>query len=113
MKKIEAIIEPSQVEDMKVNLADIGIHSVTVTDVRAFGASGGRTLVYRGVRFDAPYVMEAKLEMMVADEAADRAVAILQEAAKADEAGERRVFVFSLDAAASRLRSAKKSAAAV
>ena len=112
MKKIEAIIEPSQVEDTKEHLADIGILSVTVTDVRAFGASGGRSLVYRGVRFDAPYVMEAKLEMMVADEAADRAVAMLQEAAKTDEEGERRVFVFSLDAA-SRLRSTKKSVAAV
>jgi nitrogen regulatory protein P-II 1 len=104
MKKIEAIVEPAEVEGIKEELSTIGIRSVTVTEVRGFGASGGRTLVYRGVRFDAPYVVEAKLETVVADEVAERAVAILRKEAKTDEERQPRVFVLSLDDA-SRLRS--------
>ncbi len=112
MKKLEAIVEPSGVEGLKEHLSGIGIDGVTVTEIRDFGSSGGRTLVYRGVRFDAPYTVEAKLEMVVADEKADGAVAILREAAKTDGEGEARVFVLSLEDA-SRLRTAKKAAAAV
>ena len=97
MKKIEAIIQPEEVQAAKEHLADVGINSVTVTDVRSFGPSGGRTLVYRGVRFDAPYVVEAKLETVVADETADKAVAILRKVAKADTEGQARVVVLSLD----------------
>jgi len=85
---------------------------VTVTEVRAFGVSGGRTLVYRGIKCEALYVTEAKLEMMVADETADGVVTVLQRAAKTDEAGVGRVFVFSLDDTA-RLGMAKKSVAVV
>jgi len=105
MKKIEAIVEPSEVEVVKEGLIGMGIGGVTVTEVRAFGPSGGRTLVYRGVRCEAPYALEAKLEIVVADEAADRAVTILREAAKTDELGQARVFLFALDDA-SRLRRA-------
>ena len=104
MKKIEAIVEPAEVEGVKEELSAMGIHSVTVTEVRGFGASGGRTLVYRGVRFDAPYVVEAKLEIVAADERADKAVTILRTRAKTDEEGQPRVLVLSLDDA-SRLRS--------
>ena len=112
VKKIEAIVEPSEVEGVKEGLSGIGVGPVTVTEVRAFGASGGRTLVYRGVRCEAPYVTEAKLEMMVADETADGVVTVLQRAAKTDESGVGRVFVFSLDDTA-RLGMAKKSVAVV
>jgi nitrogen regulatory protein PII len=112
VKKIEAIVEPSEVEGVKEELSGMGIRAVTVTEVRAFGASGGRTLVYRGVRCEAPYVAEAKLEIVVADEAAHEAVTLLQQAAKTDEGGEGRVFVFSLDDMA-RMRTERKSVAAV
>lgn len=112
MKKIEAIVEPSEVEGVKAGLSGIGVRGVTVTEVRAFGASGGRTLVYRGMRCEAPYVTEAKLEMVVADETADGAITVLRQVAKTDEAGDGRVFVFSLDDTAG-LRTAKKSVAAV
>jgi nitrogen regulatory protein P-II 1 len=112
VKKIEAIVEPSEVEGVKEGLSGIGVGAVTVTEVRAFGASGGRTLVYRGVRCEAPYVTEAKLEMMVADDSADGVVTVLQRAAKTDESGVGRVFVFSLDDTA-RLGMAKKSVAVV
>ena len=68
--------------------------------------------MYRGRKYEPPYVTEAKLEMAVDDEAADRVVTVLQEAAKTDEAGESRILVFSLDNTAS-LKVAKKSVAAV
>jgi len=110
MKKIEAIVEPSEVEGVRGGLNKIGVGALTVTEVRDFGVSGGRTLVYRGVRFDAPYVVKAKVEVVVADDSADRAAAILREAAKTDGEGRARVFVFSLDDV-SRLAKARKAAA--
>ena len=110
MKKIEAIVELTEVEGVKEGLSGIGVGALIVTEVRAFGASGGRTLVYRGMKCEAPYVTEAKLEMMVADDSADGVVTILQRAAKTDESGTGRVFVFSLDDTA-RLGAAKKSVA--
>jgi len=112
MKKIEAIVEPSEVQGVKEHLTGMGIRAVTVTEVRDLGASGGRTLVYRGIKCEAPYVTEAKLEMVVSDETADGVVTVLQRAAKTDEAGQGRVFVFSLDDTAGS-RMAKRSVAAV
>lgn len=112
MKKLEAIVEPSEVEVVKEGLTGMGIGAFTVTEVRDFGACGGRTLVYRGVRFDAPYVVEAKVEVVVGDDAADRAVTVLEHAAKADGEGQKRVCVITLDDA-SRLKTAKKSVAAL
>ena len=97
MKKIEAMLEPSEVEGVKGRLSGIGVREVTITEVHDFGASGGHILVHRGRKYELPYVVEAKLEMVVADEGATRAVAILQDAAKMDDAGRARVLVFSVD----------------
>ena len=97
MKKIEAILEPSEVEGVRERLSGVGVREVAVTEVHDFGASGGHILVHRGRKYELPYVIEAKLEVVVGDEGASRAVAILQDAAKMDDAGGARVLVFSLD----------------
>jgi nitrogen regulatory protein PII len=97
LKKIEAMLEPSEVEGVRDRLSGVGVREVTVTEVHDFGASGGHILVHRGRKYELPYVVEAKLEVVVAEEGASTAVAILQGAAKMDDEGGARVLVFSLD----------------
>lgn len=94
MRKIEAIIEPSDIDTVKEAL---GIRAV-FTVAQVHGNATGVHLVHRGQRFERPYVTEAKVEMMVADEAAQKFVTILQRVAKTDETGRTRVFVYSPDA---------------
>ena len=113
MKKIEAIVEPSSIEALKEILAQRGIRAVfTVAEVHGFGTSA-QTLVHRGRRYEPPYVTEAKIEMVVGDEAVDAVTAILRETAKTDEAGESRVFVWGIENPAGLKIVRKKDSAAV
>ena len=97
MKKIEAIFEPTEVEEMRDGLVELGVRVMTVTEVKGFGSLGGITEVYRGMRYESPFLLEAKVEIVVADEIAERAVALIREKAKRDESGGSRIFVFPLD----------------
>lgn len=97
MKKIEAIIEPSDVEGMKEELTRIGVRRVIITEVHWFSRSGRRTEVYRGVRFEPSSVTEAKVEIVVTDEMVEDAVRIMGEKAKTDESGQSDVRVFTLE----------------
>ena len=96
MKKIEAILEPSEVGMMQHSLSGIGIRLMTVTEVKGFGGHG-ETQVYRGMRFEPPYLMEAKVEMAVPDEMAESAVALIRETAKKDPSGQSRIVVFPME----------------
>jgi nitrogen regulatory protein P-II 1 len=111
MKKIEAIFEPTEVEEMRDGLVGLGVRGMTVTEVKGFGSPGGITEVYRGMRYDAPFLLEAKVEIVVADEIAERAVALIREKAKTDDAGGSRIFVFPLEDVGL-MRTGKKNAAA-
>jgi len=111
MKKIEAIFEPYEVEELRDGLAELGVRAMTVAEVKGFGSPPAVTEVYRGMRYDAPFLPEAKVEVIVADEIVERAVALIRERAKTDESGERRVFVFPLEYGGV-VRPAKQSAAA-
>lgn len=97
MKKVEAIIEPSEVEEVKEDLARIGVRRMTVTEVHGFGRSGGHMQVQRGVRFELPFVTEAKIEVVVFDEMAAAAIRVIREKAKTDESGQSDIRVFSLE----------------
>jgi nitrogen regulatory protein P-II 1 len=99
MKKIEAILEPSEVEAMQRNLSAIGIPIMTVAEVKGFGGQGAMQ-VYRGVRFESPYLTEAKVEVVVPDEMMESAVALILETAKKDPSGQSRISVFPLENAA-------------
>ena len=77
MKKIEAILDPSEVEVMQHSLSVIGVRIMTVTEVKGFGGRG-QTQVYRGMRFEPPYLMEAKVEIVVPDEMMESAVALIR-----------------------------------
>ncbi len=97
MKKIEAILEPLDVEEVKEGLAHIGISRMTVTEVRGFAPSGGPSQVYRGRRYEPPYTIDAKIEVVVNDEMAATVVGIMSRKAKADESGQSDIRLFSLE----------------
>jgi len=111
MKKIEAILEPSEVEAVQHNLSTIGIPIMTVAEVKGFGGRG-EMQVYRGVRFEPPYLTEAKVEVVVPDEMMESAFALMLETAKKDPSGQSRISVFPLEDAAGR-SVGRKSAVAV
>lgn len=97
MKKIEALIEPSKVDEVKDGLNGMGIGAMTVTEVKGFGGRKGAPQVYRGQKYEAPYICEAKVEIIVADEMMDSAIAMIQERAKTGEPEETQIFVFPLE----------------
>jgi nitrogen regulatory protein PII len=112
MKKIEAIIEPSDIEGMKEDLAGIGVGRMTVTEVHGFGRAGGPARVQRGVRFEPPYVTEAKVEIVVHDDIAAAVIGIMGQKAKTNESGQSDIRLVSLDDTANPAKG-RKSAMAV
>ena len=99
MKKIEAILEPPDVEEVKEGLAHIGISRMIVTEVRGFGPSGP-SQVYRGRRYEPPYTIDAKVEVIVTDEAAAAVIGVMSRKAKTDESGKSDIRLFSLEESA-------------
>ncbi len=96
MKKIEAIFDPSEVEALRCSLSSLGISAMTVAEVKGFGAPGP-IQVYRGVRYQPPFLMEAKVEFLASDEMVDRAVALMRETVKKDAAGQSRISVYGVE----------------
>jgi nitrogen regulatory protein P-II 1 len=97
MKKVEAIIQPFEVEAVKEALTQIIIKRMTVTEVKGFGGPTGPVEVYRGIRSEAPYHIEAKVEIIVPDDMAGKAVAIFRETTETEEPESERIFVSSLE----------------
>ncbi len=81
---------------MRHSLSVMGLRVMTVTEVKGFGGQA-QTLVYRGVKIEAPYLMEAKVELAVPDEMTESAVALIQETAKKDPSGKSRIVVFPME----------------
>jgi nitrogen regulatory protein P-II 1 len=96
MKKVEAMIQLSEVDEVKGGLTKIGIQVMTVTEVRTFGKQCG-TEIYKGRRYEPPFVAEAKLELVVPDEISDNAVAVIRETSHSNEPWDTRIFVLPLD----------------
>ncbi len=111
MKKIEATIQPEEVEELKGGLTKIGIKGMTVMEVKSYGRQDKTPEIYRGMRYEAPFLTEAKVEIVVTDEMADKAVALIRETTEADEPGDSRIFISPLEDIM-RLRTEKKSVAA-
>ena len=97
MKKIEATIQPAEVEELKGGLTKIGINGMTVMEVKSYGRQSTNPDVYRGMRYEAPFLSEAKVEIVVTDEMADKAVAVIRETTEADEPEDRRIFISPLE----------------
>ncbi len=112
MKKIEAIIKPFKLEEVKDALGEIGIEGMTVSEVKGFGRQKGHTEIYRGSEYTVDFLPKIKLEIVVGDELVDNAVATIVKAARTGKIGDGKVFVSSVEEAV-RIRTEEKGEAAV
>ena len=99
MKKIEAIIKPFKLEEVKDALAEIGVEGMTVSEVKGFGRQKGHTEIYRGSEYTVDFLPKVKLEIVVTDEMGDKAVAAIVRAAKTGKIGDGKVFVLPVESA--------------
>ena len=97
MKKIEAIIKPFKLEDVKEALAGLGVQGMTVSEVKGFGRQKGHTEIYRGSEYTVDFLPKIKIEVVLGDSTVDAAVDAIVKAAKTGKIGDGKVFVSSLD----------------
>ncbi|MBM3831517.1 MAG: P-II family nitrogen regulator [Verrucomicrobia bacterium] len=112
MKKIEAIIKPFKLEEVKDALSDIGVEGMTVTEVKGFGRQKGHTEIYRGSEYTVDFLPKIKLELVLPDARVDAAVAAVVKAAKTGKIGDGKVFVSTVNDAI-RIRTDEKGDTAV
>src|SRR5271156_6615485 len=93
MKKIEAIIKPFKLEEVKDALAEIGVEGMTVSEVKGFGRQKGHTEIYRGSEYTVDFLPKIKLEVVVTDAVAESAAAAIVKAAKTGKIGDGKVFI--------------------
>ena len=93
MKKVEAIIKPFKLDEVKEGLSEIGVHGMTVTEVKGFGRTGGKKEVYRGSAYVVDFVPKVKLEIIVAEESVRQVVTVITEAARTGRIGDGKIFV--------------------
>jgi nitrogen regulatory protein PII len=99
MKKVEAIIKPFKLEEVKDALSEIGIEGMTVTEVKGFGRQKGHTEIYRGSEYTVDFLPKVKLDIVVADEVVDKVVSAIVAAAKTGKIGDGKVFVSGIEMA--------------
>ena len=99
MKKIEAIIKPFKLEEVKDALAEVGVEGMTVTEVKGFGRQKGHTEIYRGSEYTVDFLPKVKLEIVLADEVVEKAVAAIVKAAKTGKIGDGKVFILNVEQA--------------
>ena len=97
MKKIEAIIKPFKLEEVKEALADMGVEGMTVSEVKGFGRQKGHTEIYRGSEYTVDFLPKIKLEIVLSDSLANSAVAAIVRAAKTGKIGDGKVFISSIE----------------
>ncbi len=112
MKKIEAIIKPFKLEEVKEALSEVGIEGMTVTEVKGFGRQKGHTEIYRGSEYTVDFLPKLKLEVVAADAQVDMAVAAIVKAAKTGKIGDGKVFISPVEQAV-RIRTEETGDAAV
>lgn len=112
MKKIEAIIKPFKLEEVKDALGEIGVEGMTVTEVKGFGRQKGHTEIYRGSEYTVDFLPKIKIEVVLDDHNVDAAIAAIIKAAKTGKIGDGKVFVTSIDEAV-RIRTEEKGKSAI
>ena len=93
MKKIEAIIKPFKLDDVREALQEMGLAGMTVTEVKGFGRQKGHTELYRGAEYVVDFLPKLKLEVVVSDDMADRAIEAIEQAARTGKIGDGKIFV--------------------
>ncbi len=97
MKKIEAIIKPFKLEDVKEALTELGVEGMTVSEVKGFGRQKGHTEIYRGSEYTVDFLPKVKFEVIVSDDLAGRAVDAIVKSAKTGKIGDGKVFVIPVE----------------
>ena len=112
MKKVEAIIKPFKLEEVKDALGDVGIEGMTVSEVKGFGRQKGHTEIYRGSEYTVDFLPKIKVELVVTDQQVDSAVTTIVKAARTGKIGDGKVFVSAIEQAV-RIRTDEKGESAV
>jgi nitrogen regulatory protein P-II 1 len=93
MKKIEAVIKPFKLDEVKDALSEVGVQGMTVTEVKGFGRTGGKKEVYRGSAYVVDFVPKVKIEVVVPDELVHEALDVIEKSAKTGRIGDGKIFV--------------------
>ncbi|PPR49421.1 MAG: Nitrogen regulatory protein P-II [Alphaproteobacteria bacterium MarineAlpha6_Bin1] len=112
MKKIEAIIKPFKLDDVKDALSKIGINGMTVIESKGFGRQKGHTELYRGAEYTVDFIPKIKIEIIVDDKNVKKAVETIQKSAKTDKIGDGKIFVTNVEEAI-RIRTGEKGSDAI
>ncbi len=112
MKKIEAIIKPFKLDEVKDALNEIGVQGMTVTEVKGFGRQKGHVELYRGAEYDIAFIPKIKVEIVVGDATAPRVISVIEEKAKTGKIGDGKIFVFAIEDIV-RIRTGERGEAAI
>jgi len=112
MKKVEAIIKPFKLDDVKDALNAIGVQGMTVTEVKGFGRQKGHVEVYRGAEYEVNFLPKIKIEIVVPDSIIDKVISTIMEKARTGNIGDGKIFLYSLEDVI-RIRTGERGEAAV
>lgn len=112
MKKVEAIIKPFKLDEVKDALNEIGIQGMTVTEVKGFGRQKGHTELYRSAEYVVDFIPKIKIEVVTSDSLAKKVVAVIEKTAKTGKIGDGKIFVYPVENAV-RIRTGEQGEAAV
>ncbi|MGX9462387.1 nitrogen regulatory protein P-II [Shewanella sp. A14] len=97
MKKVEAIIKPFKLDDVRESLAEIGITGMTVSEVKGFGRQKGHTELYRGAEYMVDFLPKVKIELVIQDEILERAIDVIVDTARTGKIGDGKIFVTDVE----------------
>ena len=112
MKKIEAVVKPFKLDEVREALSDIGVTGLTVTEVKGFGRQKGHTELYRGAEYVVDFLPKVKVEVVIADTLVERAIEAIIKAARTGKIGDGKIFVTNVEQAV-RIRTGESGEAAV
>lgn len=97
MKKVEAIIKPFKLDEVKEGLATVGIKGITISEVKGFGRQKGHTELYRGAEYEIDFLPKIKVEVVTSDEKLEEVINIIQDKSKTGKIGDGKIFIYDLD----------------
>jgi nitrogen regulatory protein PII len=112
MKKLEAIIKPFKLDDVREALSEVGVSGLTVTEVKGFGRQKGHTELYRGAEYVVDFLPKVKVELVVADNLIDRCIEAITKAARTGKIGDGKIFVYPVEQVV-RIRTGETGEAAI
>jgi nitrogen regulatory protein P-II 1 len=112
MKRIEAIVKPFKLDEIKEGLMEIDVKGMTVTEVKGFGRQKGHTEIYRGAEYRVDFVPKIKLEVVVPAELVDKVVEVIEQSAKTGQIGDGKIFISSIEEAI-RIRTGERGTEAI